>query len=193
MNLNMFRLRITEDLGFEFWMDVPNYEGLYQVSTYGRCRSIGRNTTKGILLSTKTNQRYISWRLSKKGKTENHNAQMWVALTFLPKFDISYVEVNHINEFEKHNNRVENLEWTNRQINNNYGTRNERISVSMTNGILSKPVLQFDLKGNLINEFPSIKEIKRILGFDDGNIGKCCKGKYSQVYGYIWKYKKEVE
>ena len=35
----MFKLRITGDLGFEVWKDIPGYEGLYQASTYGRVRS----------------------------------------------------------------------------------------------------------------------------------------------------------
>lgn len=52
-----------------------------------------------------------------------------------------------------------------------------------------KVVLQFDLKGNFIREWPSTMEIHRQLGYDSGCIQKCCNNKYKQSYGYKWKYK----
>jgi hypothetical protein len=52
-----------------------------------------------------------------------------------------------------------------------------------------KTILQFDLQNNLINEFLSLRQIERELGYFRANIVPCIKGKFQQAYGYIWKYK----
>ena len=53
---------------------------------------------------------------------------------------------------------------------------------------LSKKVLQFTLDGEFIREWPSTREIERQLGFDNGAVGKCCKGKLKSAYGFKWCY-----
>jgi len=52
-----------------------------------------------------------------------------------------------------------------------------------------KPILQYDLKNNLIQEWISFKEIKETLGFFESGLVNCCKGKQLTSKGYIWKYK----
>lgn len=54
-------------------------------------------------------------------------------------------------------------------------------------------VLQFDLEGNLINEWDNISEAIRqnnlTVGSANPGITKCCQGKVKQAYGFVWKYK----
>ena len=50
----------------------------------------------------------------------------------------------------------------------------------------SIPVLQYDLKGNFIMEWVSIKEAKAQY---DGDIRSCCQGKQKTAGGYKWEYK----
>lgn len=52
------------------------------------------------------------------------------------------------------------------------------------------PVYQYDLDGNFIKKWNSAKEVKKELGYENGNIGNCCLGKpkYKQAYGYIWSF-----
>lgn len=52
----------------------------------------------------------------------------------------------------------------------------------------SKPVQQFTEDGTLVAEYSSIKEAERQTSFAASNIGACCKGRYKQAYGYVWKY-----
>lgn len=52
----------------------------------------------------------------------------------------------------------------------------------------SKTVFQYDLEGNFIAKFPSTNEVERLLGFDSGNVSKCCRGEKAKAYGYKWKY-----
>lgn len=49
-------------------------------------------------------------------------------------------------------------------------------------------VLQFDMDGNFIQEFPSGAEAGRQLGIAKGNIAKCCRGEISSAYGFRWQY-----
>lgn len=46
----------------------------------------------------------------------------------------------------------------------------------------------YDLSNNFIKEYDSLtdasKQFKTI-----SNISLCCKGRYKQAYGYIWKFK----
>ena len=97
-------------------------------------------------------------------------------------------EVNHIDE-DKTNNQIRNLNLMTRKENNNFGTRTERAAkAQMNDPNKSKRVQGFDKDGNLVYDFPSSKEAKRQMGFNNGNINSCCKGKLKSAYGYIWKY-----
>ena len=51
--------------------------------------------------------------------------------------------------------------------------------------------MQYDLKGNFIKEYPSIREAQRQTGIIA--IDKVCKGiqNRSQAGGYKWKYKED--
>lgn len=51
-------------------------------------------------------------------------------------------------------------------------------------------ILQFDLLGNFIKEYDGIIDATRELKKNSStSIMKCCKGKYKQAYGFVWKYK----
>ena len=54
----------------EQWKDIPEYEGIYQVSNLGRIKSIKRTTTKGGILKLHMNKHngYIYARLCKNNK-----------------------------------------------------------------------------------------------------------------------------
>jgi group I intron endonuclease len=49
------------------------------------------------------------------------------------------------------------------------------------------PVEQWSINGNYIKTYPSIKQAIIETGCND--ISKCCRGKYKQSGGFIWKYK----
>ena len=51
-----------------------------------------------------------------------------------------------------------------------------------------KPVYQIDLKGNVLNKFPSMKRAGEVLGFNSyGNISTCCKIKHRTFMSYYWR------
>ena len=53
----------------------------------------------------------------------------------------------------------------------------------------ARPVLQFDLNGNFIQEWESTMTVERALGFNHRNISAVCNGKRKTCEKFIWKYK----
>ena len=96
------------------------------------------------------------------------------------------MEINHKDE-NPTNNQLSNLMVCNHSQNMNWGTRNKRISNNHINGKKSKPVIQYDNEGNIIKEWPSIREIERQLDYSISAISDCCNNKkYCKSYkGYI--------
>ena len=52
-----------------------------------------------------------------------------------------------------------------------------------------KPILQYTLDGELIAEYPSLKDACNITGFNNGSISSACTGKRKSAHGFIWKHK----
>ena len=177
----------------EIWKDIKGYEGLYQVSNLGRVKSLGNNKNRKekILKACLNNNGYLQVNLFKNGKrkTEKVHRLVWKAFNGkIPKG----LQVNRINEI-KTDNRLENLNLMTCKENNNWGTGNERRAKSQRNDKKrSKSVIQKNLHGEVIKIWPSAREIERQLGYNQGNISSCCRGKYTQAYGYLWQYEEAV-
>ena len=175
------------------------YEGLYKVSNLGRILSLNyKNTGKAELMTPANVKGYLQVQLWKNRKGKWCKVHRLVAEAFLDNPD-NKPEVNHKDE-DKTNNFVflnedgsvykekSNLEWKTPKENSNHGTRNERIAKAMTNGKLSKKVLQLSLSGELIREWPSIMECAR-NGFDQGAVCRCCNGEQQTHKGFRFMYK----
>ena len=115
----------------EEWRPIDDYEGLYEVSSLGRVRSI----RKGIILKPEVVRGgYLQVGLHKKGKVKGFKVHRLVAQAFIPNPE-GLPEINHIDE-DKTNNLVDNIEYCDSKYNCNYGTRNERIvQTGISNGI----------------------------------------------------------
>lgn len=51
-----------------------------------------------------------------------------------------------------------------------------------------RKVLQYDLKGHLLNEFKTIKAAADACNIDPTNIHRCCNGHTKTSAGFIWRY-----
>ncbi len=176
------------------------YEGLYKVSNWGRILSLNYNHTGKSKLMTPvdTGRGYLMVRLRKNRKRKWCLVHRLVAFAFLDNPE-NLPQVNHkdenktnnfvfLNEDGTVNKEKSNLEWKTPKENSNHGTRNERIAKAMTNGKLSKRVLQLSLDGKLIREWPSTMECAR-NGFDHGAVCRCCNGKQKTHKGFRFMYK----
>lgn len=174
----------------EEWRDIKGYEGLYQVSSEGRVKSLERKvshrdrerTIKERILKPGINRGgYLKINLYTDGKPKTLIVHRLVASAFVPNPD-DKPEVNHVDE-DKSNNRACNLEWVTAKENANHGTRNERIG---------KQVSQYTLGGEFVKTWASAKEAQRMTGFYQSHISRAANGKRKQAYNFIWKYVDEV-
>lgn len=167
----------------EVWRDIEGYEGLYQVSSEGRVKSLKRKMRKNerILKPTYDGRGRLYVDLCAGGKRKRHKVHRLVCQAFHENPD-NKPEVNHINE-NASDNRACNLEWCTRIENVNHRTRTERAAKAQ-----SKPVAQYAQDGELIKIWPSVRETERQTGFRHGYISLAANGKCKQAYGFIWKY-----
>lgn len=88
----------------EIFIPVKGFEGLYEISNYGRLRN-----ARKIMKTYQVNSGYLAAKLVKEGKRTSVLLHRLVAEHFL-KPAPGKSEVNHKNH-EKIDNRVDNLEW----------------------------------------------------------------------------------
>jgi hypothetical protein len=197
---------------YEIWRDIPGYEGYYQVSNFGRVKSLSRKvynrggfhiSKEKILKQQLRKDRYFNVHLLKEGIVKIFFVHRLVALAFLPNPN-QLPDINHKDE-NPSNNCVDNLEWCTEKYNMNYGTVIERRKASFVrnnsfkkanatkvkNGSrgAEKPVEGISKDGGSTLSYRSICEASRETGISQGNIGECCRGIRSSAGGYYWKYK----
>ena len=173
----------------EEWKDIDGYEGLYEVSDWGRVKSLENNKSRKekILKGVKNTYGYLQVHLCKDGKVVWKKVHRLVAQAFLENPQ-NLPQVNHKDEC-KTNNSVDNLEFCDNKYNVNYGTRNQRSGEKLTNHpTKSKRVDQIDPQtGEVIRQWESTREAGR-NGFKQNHVSDCARGKYKQYKGFIWKY-----
>lgn len=92
-------------MSLEIWKDIDGYDGRYQVSSWGRIRSIN-----GILKPYENKKGYLKIGLCKDGICHKHRINRLVAIAFIPNPD-NLPQVNHM-DGNRQNNSITNLEWT---------------------------------------------------------------------------------
>ena len=130
----------------EIWLPVKGWEGIYEVSSFGRVRSLDHyvngkggipRLARGRILKPQIASGYLQVYFYENGKQKWYKVHRLVADAFLPvppyllmlleKGDIGRLEINHKNE-NKLDCRVENIEWCSSMYNHRWGTHRQRIS-----------------------------------------------------------------
>lgn len=174
----------------EIWKDIEGYEGLYQISNYGRVLSVKRNIyLKGAI----NNCGYIKCYLNINNKQKTFLLHRLVGIAFIQNPE-NKSQINHING-DKTDNSVINLEWNtasenmshsfkvlkrvhNRAMLGRYGINNHN----------SIKVDQYSKDDIFIKTWDCIMDIERVLNIYNTHISSCLTGKRKTTGGYIWKY-----
>lgn len=145
---------------------------------------------------------YLKVRLSSNGNKKSASVHRLTALAFIDNPD-NLPQVDHI-DANKLNNSVENLEWVT-------GQENHRRKMEMGLNIVKsgeehymrvrnyqkdefpccKEIVQYDIYGNFIAEYKSVKTAGEENGIDKTSISKALKGHIKTAGGFIWKYKNQ--
>lgn len=130
-NKVLFCLNNEGELVHERFQDIPDYEGFYQVSTFGRVKSLARiiqycnrKVTERILKQSYATQ-YLAVALNKDGIGKTFRIHQLMAITFMNHKPCNYdVVIDH-----KDNIKANNFEWNLQLI-----TQRENMSKDRKNG-----------------------------------------------------------
>lgn len=164
----------------EIWKPIAGYEGIYEVSSFGRIRSV----VNGLLLTSDEARGYLRVTLFRNGVRNRQPVHRLVAQAFIPN-PCDKPSINHKDE-DKSNNRVDNLEWCTPKENCNHGNRNKKISRR-----ISKPVKQLSKTGDLLAVWNSMTIASEVLGISLSEISVCTREHHKSAGGYKWRYANE--
>lgn len=191
------------DLLKEQWEWISGYEGIYQISSYGRLKSFKKCKEGYILSEQNKNGWYLTVNLfDAKGNRSTKRIHRLVAETYIGDIPTGY-QVHH-KDGDKQNNHVENLEIIH-PVDHRKETEIEhpQIITGMNNyNKFERPtrIQQFDLDGHFIAEYANAKIASHFTGVCSRNILQVAsKDEYKpgktrkQAGGYVWKFKEESE
>jgi hypothetical protein len=140
----------------EKWIDIDGYNGLYQISNFGRVKSL-KGLTERILKQNINKYGYKVVYLSKDSKKKTISIHRLVAHGFIER-EKNKLHVNHI-DGNKTNNHVSNLEWV---------TPKENTLHALEHGLLKPNYGESNGNTKLTNEI--VRNILKMYWLDKINV-----------------------
>ena len=159
----------------EEWRPVVGYEGLYEVSSTGKVKSLRSGKLRKLVPNSKTGYLYVV--LCGADFKYTHTVHRLVATAFCDKPD-GCDFINHKDE-NKHNNNADNLEWVTKYYNNTYNGKTQRCC---------KAIEQLNEDGTVVRRWRSAREAYQATGIEYKNISTVCRGLRPRAGGYRWRF-----
>lgn len=182
-----------KDFGFmedeEIWKDVIGYEGLYQISSMGKVKSLQQGNAIGskityrekIMKPRLKKSGYYDVGLKTKGRQKRFRINRLVAMHFIPNPE-NKPFVNH-KEGIKSDNRMAKLEWCTHSEN----MEHYKVTMNRNNERnFRKCTLQISLDGFLIGVYNSRKEASERTNINICSIFKALNGKQKTAGSCFW-------
>ena len=172
----------------EVWKDIPDYEGLYQVSNLGRVKSLNKyhHKKEQILKNRITKDGYYETVLCKKGKMSFFRTHRLVAIAFIPNL-LNKPQINH-KDGNKLNNNVKNLEWCTLQENKEHAIKMGLQDFWGKKNPKAKAVNQYDKNGNFIKRYDTLRQAMYETGVLENKISMVCNKHQKTAGGYKWEF-----
>ena len=181
----------------EIWKDAIGFEGLYQISSLGRVKSLSRVTVDSrgrvrpveermLKIRVSKNTGYPQVRLSKDGKSYDITIHRLIAEAFIPNPN-NLPCVNHIDQ-DRGNSVLSNLEWCTYSYNNTYGEAIPKRKKTLRKSLVGKHkiIYQFTKEGDLVRCYVhGVKQFQEELGYD---IQPCLTGSSKTCNGFVFSY-----
>jgi hypothetical protein len=142
----------------EQWKEIDGYDGLYQISDFGRVKSL-KGCNERILKQTINKYGYMIIYLSKDSIKKTLSVHRLVAQSFL-EYKTDKLFVNHI-DANKTNNHISNLEWV---------TPKENTAHAIKHNLLKSLYGEENGKTNLTKEI--VRNILKLYWLDKLNVTK---------------------
>lgn len=192
------------DLLKEEWKWISGYDGIYQISNYGRLKSFRKDKNGYICSNTDKNGWYFTVNLyDELGRMKTERIHVLVAKEFIGEIRKGY-HVHH-KDGNKQNNRVDNLEIIS-PLKHRAETARQRPNLTKAMNEYNKyerpiRIRQYTQDGHFLAEYINAKVASDMTGVCQRNILQVAnkepfnnKGNIrKQAGGYVWKYADESE
>lgn len=185
----------------EIWLPISGYEGIYEISNFGRVKSLNylHTGTERIMkpyavVSKHGNVPYLQVDLHKCGCRKSAKVHILVCEAFHGGRPCNF-EAMHINGISL-DNRADNLKWGSHKENCNETSHVSKQVASTKKRWAAgeyeyqkKPVIQLTRDGIFVAKYPSAWDAQRATGYSQSDISKHCRGvRKWLVGGYRWKF-----
>lgn len=176
----------------EVFVPVKDYEGLYEVSNFGRLKTLKRQGTDERFISGYVDRTgYLRVSLTKNSVSKSFAVHRLVCAAFINN-PFNKRTVNH-KDGNKLNNHIDNLEWMTHSENHkhSYDFLGRQTHMKGKSGALhhnAKKVKKTCLRTGKEEVFNTLKEASLSGDFCMGHISACCNNKRKTHKGYTWEF-----
>jgi len=158
----------------ELWKDIPESNGIYQVSNLGRVKSLKHNKEK-ILKGSPEGRGYLRVCLWMNKKLKQASIHRLVLQVFKPDEYFEGAVCNHRNGI-KDCNTLENLEWCTQKQNCEHAVKTGLLKPSYGNTKLNQKIVNI-IRYAYTSKYFNQKELANIFNVDTTTVGCIIRGK----------------